>query len=248
MKFLSLIVFLGAIVTANAATLEEQVDALTPNEAFRVVQKLKAKSLEPIPEGLFTRASVSLNFGVQRLEQEEFYKTLDSRFKNDSEAENFRRASLDVLWKFGESWRFGLSAGMIGKEASEQIGDQIFQDISLRGNFLHIVAAYQFWLSEKWSLMPALGIGGLMARAEQTTSNDVASTSYDYRYSGEGASGNFALSINYFFNPIFSLGLTLGHFQGKIDDLERSGIAELQSPTELDFTGQYAGLKLAFNL
>lgn len=230
-----------------ASTLEEQVDALTPEEAFRIMNKLKAKQYEPIPEGFFTKLSLSTSFGIQSSKQDDFYSSVNSKFSDDDNHEmpSFFRASL--LWHYSEKVRLGIGFGIFGNELTKETSTGVFEEVNLSGSYLQLEASRIFNLSQKLSLLPMIGVGFLQADAMTKKSDDNTESTYLYEYEGADLMASAVIGLNYKLNKVFHIGVEGGYLYSVVDDLKRSGEVDISNPSELDFGGPFWGLRLTIN-
>jgi len=76
---------------ASYANLVEEVDKLSPQEAQLFLAKLHAKAIQPLPEGILTKLSISGSFGAQKFESDDFTDNLNSKFDGEEEMERIQR-------------------------------------------------------------------------------------------------------------------------------------------------------------
>lgn len=243
---LLLSIILVVLCSTSHASLEEEIDAMTPDDARRVMAKLKGKMLEPIPAGFFTKMSVTLASHYGFADPQSFRDSLNSSFA--SEFEELRGYEVSVFWEVKENFRLGFGVGVIGQSDVKEVSSDLFHEASLYGMFAQLRTAYVYHLGERWLLMPQVGFGGTFAGASIETSNDSASTTHNFKYSGTSLSATVSAALMFKLNPIWTLGLEGGYFYSKTEELKRSGETEISSPGELDLSNPYIGFKMGINI
>jgi hypothetical protein len=252
MKILITLLITITFSSMGYASLEEEVDKLSPEEAQRIMVKLQAKTLQPIPESFFTNLALSGSFGGHAPQLSEFKKSLDTKQKGEFSFLNFGSAS--ILWVGHPKWRFGLSGRGLYKLSSKELSTDLFQDIRVRAMSTHVKAGYTLSRSDQWILLPMIGIGSVSVdvdvetHSDSTTSALGAVASHIYNYSGENFSAIASLSALYRLNPVLSIGMELGYQHARVEKLERSGETEIDSPKDLDLSGGFAAITFGYNL
>jgi len=155
------------------------VDKMTPDEAQLFYQKLEAKYWQPLPEGFFTRMSVSFAAEVSGLakvnlaSQSPLGNTLD-----------FNRAAggeVALLWNvFDPKLRLGLEFGtLLASDSTLQNGSYARED--LQAGLSALVVNYQLVREPHWQLFTQAeaGIGGAQLDTLDTPKGQ-ASTIHSY--------------------------------------------------------------------
>jgi len=246
---LLLVLFSGTVTLAD---LEKEVDGLTPEGAHRIMAKLKAKAVEPLPSYLFTELSASISLGANFAEPNKFESSLNAAFADKFGPMGYFDISL--MWKVSDYWRMGLGFGGVKKKLSREIATDVFQDVALNVRYVHLALGHTSGFSEKWVFFPSLGFGVVGVRAEIETSSDSAASSvgaistHSYQYQGGGVSGKVATAFLYKMNPVLSIGLEAGYLAANVTKLKRSGQTEISTPEEVNISGGLFALKISYNL
>ena len=107
---------IGSFVSSVAFSgLEEDVDALTPDQAYRIIRKLEAKQLQPIPESYFTKMAVLFGGSYRFASPDAFNSSINSAF---SDFGNLGALDVSVLWNLSDCFSFGFGFGLAGKKPS----------------------------------------------------------------------------------------------------------------------------------
>jgi len=230
-------------------TLEEQIDQLTPQEHQRIMSKLMAKPYQSVlSEGFFTRMTFSMTGAIQWTDLDKLYAYLNPKHAASDEANKTSYANFSLLWKTDGNLRYGLGIGGIYLRHNEEISTNVFEEVKLNSGFVHLQLAYNFRLGKKWAILPTLGGGVTGAYVRIINSNDNTSITHQTRFNGYGFSTNGSLALNYYFNSVLALGLEGGYHYAKIDKVKRSMLKDMTNPSEIDLSGEFAGLRFSYNL
>lgn len=242
------------ISTSAFASLMDEVDQLTPEQAYEINQKIQGKILDPVPIEFFTKMSFSMSANYLMADPKVFKNSLDTRFNKGNDLDSVNLVSMDLLWRISESLRLGMEIGYLNSGVSTELASQLFQSINLFSTLAFAKVAYKVSISDSLSLLPYAGIGAVSTRASTETSSDSNTTSLGavatHKSDIYGSNFGFKVgtSFNYELNKVFSIGLDVSMLQDKVSKLKRSGITEVASPSELDLSGFAVGIKTSVNL
>lgn len=233
---------------AHAATLLDQVDQLTPEQAYEFQTKLKSKILKPIPQGIFMRLAVSVSGNLMFTDPDDYKSTIDSAHNRDERLDNMYGLQGSLIWRLTDHFYFGVGGASLHRNSNQKTGTLKYEELSLAGTVGQVQAAYKIWLSERWFLFPLIGVGGIEGQATVEKSDDNVEQTFVQRYSGMGFSALGVVSVGFHLNPIFTAGLDIGYLHAKVNKVKRSKSEEVASPASLDFSGPYIGLRVSYNL
>lgn len=235
-----------------SADLLQEVDQLTPEQAYEFQQRLGAKMLEPIPAGFFTNLSTSITSQVVLSDAKEFKSFIDSRFSSPNKLDKVQSVNMDVLWRLGEGFRLGFEMGFMTASATAELVTNTFQSINLKSLLTMAKVGYKVGLSEDFFLFPYIGLGMANSMANLTTTTDTSfntsGSTYNVNMSNSAFAYKAGASLNYSFNKLFSIGLDLSILQDKVTKLKREGEREVTNPSELNLSGFGIGVKASVNL
>jgi len=232
---------MGARAEANAQDLLNAVDKMTPDEALLFRQKLEAKAWQPLPEGFFTRMSISCAAEASGLAR----VTPGSQSKTGTDLD-LNRASggaLTFLWNVCDPrLRLGLEfESLLASDSTLEDGSYARSD--LQSSLLGLVVNYQLIRESCWELytQATVGVGGARLDTLDTPKGQ-ASTEHVYDASFPWA--QLQVGAAWRPNPVLSLFISGGYrFAGRADLHE--GGEDLHG--SLDLSGATGRLGLAFN-
>lgn len=231
---------------ASPAELLQTVEQLSPEQAYEFQTILQAKMVKPIPQGLFTRMAVSLGGSLLLSDPDSFKASIAGNHGTNFDTMHGLQASL--LWRLSSHFYLGVG-GLAGRRAShEKVATQTFEDVYLYSFVAQVQAAYKINITNRWFILPLLGVGLVEGRTTRERSNDSTSTTFIQRYDGIGFSSLAGLSLNYHLNRIFTAGIDAGYLYARVSDVKRSSTETTASPGELNFSGPWIGLRISYNL
>lgn len=245
-KLLMMIITLFLANMTFAQSLEEQVDKLTPQEAQRIMAKLQAKVIEPIPHSIFTNLGLSVSVGAIFSDKSSIYDDIDNAFERGEDFDTLGVYRFSALW--GRKWKLGFGMGYIGKYDTEEVSSDIFEDVSINSLYFQLEAAYKAKIAENLFLMPQLGVGITQTTVVFERTDDNSFSTYRSRYTSGNITATASLSLMYFLNPVLSFGLEAGYQHLKADEFKRSGIKDVATNVEMELGGAFVGFKLGYNL
>lgn len=235
---------LAPAITRADSNLIDEVDKLTPEQAYLFNQKLQAKVLSPVPESFITHITVALSGGVGVYNPSNYNDYLAPTQAKVTTA-GFWKA--DLMWKLCDHFLLGFQSSFNSVNQTKVPSANTFYSLSIFAPTTDVAAAYQIPLSDHFFLAPGIAIGGIFAWVTEETTNDTAKTTYDLRYWGSAFHLSASLPIYYRLNRIWSIGLTNSFQIGNITNLQRAEDHPANVPN-LNLTGYQGSFTIAFNL
>jgi hypothetical protein len=232
------------IPSVARASLVDEVDKLTPEQAYQFEQKLGAKVLEPVPQSFFTEMTAAFGGGFGVYDPKTFNDYLSP---NQAKIDTTSLLKVNLMWKLSSHFLFGLIATYEGVHQAHSPSAGVFHNLSVAAPAADIAAGFRVDLSDHFFLVPTLGIGAITAFVNEETTNDAKLTTYSLRYSGTAFHALVELPLYLRLNRIWSLGLTNAFQLGNITGMERAEDHPASVPN-LSLTGYQGTLTLAFNI
>jgi hypothetical protein len=232
---------LGAAAETGAQELLNAVDKMTPDEALLFQQKLEAKLWRPLPEGFFTRMSISFSVegsGLARVSPGSQSKT--------GEALDLTRASggeLTILWNVGDPrLRLGLELGSL-LASDSRLADGSYARRDLQGGLVGVVANVQLIRERCWDLFTqaSAGFGGMLLDTLDTPKGQ-ASTIHSYDASFPWA--QLQVGAAWRPNPVLTLFVSGGYRLAERVALSEGGE---EQHGKLDVSGATGRVGIGFN-
>jgi len=225
----------------SAQDLLNAVDKMTPDEALLFRQKLEAKYWQPLPEGFFTRMSISIAAEVSGLSR----VTPGSQSKTGGELD-LNRASggaLTLLWNVCDPrLRLGLEfESLLASDSTLDDGSYARSD--LQSGLLGLVVNYQLIRESCWELY-AQGTAGFGGARLDTLDTPKGQASTEHSYDASFPWAQLQVGAAWRPNPVLTLFISGGYrFAGRAD-LHEGGEDQHGS---LDISGATGRLGLGFN-
>jgi hypothetical protein len=142
------------------------VDAMSPGQAQLFAQKLQSKAWKPVPEGFFTRMSVSLSVSGDPFDEVRLKGVRQSA--GEQNVEDVGGTEATVLWNvIDPRFRVGFEIGswVAGDSALTPAG---YTDVALQGGYGALVVNWQILRKPAWLLFAQVSAGGGSAQVEVT--------------------------------------------------------------------------------
>lgn len=231
-------------VSLAHADLVDQVDELSPDRAYLLMNKLQAKVFEPVPEGFFTKLSVNVSSGSAFVDPKAYKARLHPNF---NDLDHLMTMKVNLLWKTQSAFSFGfMLGGQMGREA-EEIAAAIFESVSIRSGFFDLGVSCRLDLDESFFIAPALGVGVIGAGFREETTNDLSQNTYIFRASGIAPHLLVEVPLHYRLNPVWTLNLTNVFQFANVTKLDRIRDVRASVPT-LNLSGYQLMFGIGLNL
>lgn len=231
----------SARAETSAQDLLNAVDKMTPEEAQLFQQKLAAKYWQPLPEGFFTRMSVSLAGEVSGLAKVSPGVQSPAAAKLDLKRAGGGEVAL--LWNvLDPKLRIGFEFGSLVASDSK-LEDGSYARSDLLGGLGGVVANYQLVRQEHWNLFTqaSLGVGGAQLDTLDTPKGQATTI---HSYDGSFAWAQLQAGIAWRPNSVLTFFASGGYRFASRVDLSEGGE---EHHGKLDVSGATGRLGLAFN-
>ena len=242
-QFLMFVVMVAVLSPVTSfANLVDEVDKLSPAEALLVQQKLKTKTMAPLPESFVTKMAFTFSGGKVFASPDAFNAAQGSSF------DKLDAVHASLLWRVGSNWYFGVGGSMVQKkEKRETIVTDVFEDLRLTARVFQIQTAMRVNLGGVHFLIPLVGLGVVRADGYSEISNDNTLSSYNLEFDGIGFSAIVGLDWQMELSEIFAFGLGGGYLHAKVTNLKRSGVKSITTPADIDASGAFFGVRFSYN-
>jgi len=231
----------GARAETSAQDLLNAVDKMTPDEALLFQQKLEAKLWKPLPEGFFTRMSITFSAegsGLARVSPGSQSKLAGQLDMNRASGGEFT-----ILWNVCDpKLRLGVELGSL-LASDSKLEDGSYARSDLQGGLAGLVVNYQLVRQSTWDLFTqaTVGVGGARLDTLDTPKGQ-ATTIHSYDTSFPWAQVQAGLAWRP--NPVLTLFASGGYrFAGRAD-LSEGGD---DHHGKLDVSGATGRIGIGFN-
>jgi hypothetical protein len=232
----------GLRAEVGAQDLLNAVDKMTPDEAQLFYQKLESKFWKPLPEGFFTRMSVSIaaeGSGIAKVRPDNLSQTGAKLDMNRAGG-----GQVTILWNVCDpKLRLGVEFGSL-LASDSKLEDDNYARMDLQSGLGALVVNYQLVKRPHWYLFTqaTVGVGGARLETLDTPKGQASTMrSYDASFTWAQLQAGAAWRPN----PVLTLFLSGGYLFAERVDLKEGGD---EHHGQLDLSGASGRLGLAFNL
>jgi hypothetical protein len=224
-----LLVFLlvNVLVPSVRAGLLEDVDALTPQQAVELEQKLQQKKFEATPERSRMTGFIQLINPTQ----------LGNAFPGVNRIGNLYGWSFDLRTPINDKVLIGGSFSGAGNYAFNQSSPRIYEDMVLGYGSAQLAMDYRFIKSENFILSVTPGVGIILGGYNYTKTDDNAKTFYTTNRWGSGICTSLSLDASWKVYKEWGAGIGISTFSGKLANM-RKILSDIDATApEIDLTG-----------
>ena len=235
---LSLILICFIVVPAYSGLFED-VDNLTPEQAYYLMDKLQMKVIEGTPpEGM----GGGFELGVLNPSLSNLNNSLPAALKK-----------FPVMIVYGGTWRHSFTerfqmgmyggGGITGTSDKGLTGD--VEEAALSLGIFEALLSYKPIIQDNFEAYLDLGLDYLIAGYTRTsTPNGQATTIHSWDGSTFGS--RFGMGAKIRFNPVFAIGGDLSYLSAKIQNLKEAGTVD-PTMSEIDLSGFLGKIGLQFH-
>ncbi|TAN36757.1 MAG: hypothetical protein EPN23_08075 [Verrucomicrobia bacterium] len=231
----------GLRAEVGAQDLLNAVDKMTPDEAQLFYQKMESKFWKPLPEGFFTRMSVSVaaeGSGIAKVNPDGLSKT-----GGELDMKRASGGDITILWNvIDPKLRLGVELGSL-LASDSKLEDGNYARMELQSGLGALVVNYQLVKRTHWYLFTqaTAGVGGARLETLDTPKGQASTIrSYDASFTWAQLQAGAAWRPN----PVLTLFLSGGYRFAERVDLKEGGDAH---HGQLDLSGASGRLGVAFN-
>ena len=237
--------FLTGSMAVSAEVTPEQligaVDQMTPEQAYELQQKLRAKSRKPAPPACFSRMAVSMGGSWSSLDTVDLSSVTLSG--GDMDIEDVGGGDFSVLWRvFCDRTRVGVRFS--SWEASDSnMRDSGYSSAKLTGSNVSLITNCQWIRSESWRVWTELNVG-IASIDLETIDTPAGEPTTLRRFDEDFTVADLEVGASHQLNSVLSIYVSGGYRFAESVDLEEGG---RDSAVELDASGAIARVGVGLN-
>lgn len=224
-----MLVFLAVnvLLVPVSAGLLEDVDALTPEQAVELQEKLKQKRFEATPEN-----SRGTGF-IQYIKPTQF----NNAFATVSPMTNLYGGVFDLRYPLTEQFLIGGSFGGAGNFVQTESSSKIYEDLLLGYGTAQFVVDYRIFQNETFILSATPGVGIMLGGYNYSRTDDNTLTYYNTNRWGSGICTSLSLDATWKAHKNWGVGFGVSSFSGKLGGLRKVVSSVDNTAPEIDLTG-----------
>jgi hypothetical protein len=226
-KIMLVFLAVSVLVMPVSAGLLEDVDALTPEEAVLLQEKLEKKRFEATPEN--TRGT---GF-IQLIDPAQF----NNAFPGLQEIRNLYGGSFDLRMPIHEKVLIGGSFGGAGNYVFNESSSKIYEDLFLAYGNGQFVVDFLLLQSEAFILSTSAGAGIMVGGYNYTRTDDNSQTYYETNRWGNGICTSLSLDASWNVAKGWGVGMGVSSFSGKLGNMRKMLSGDDGSAPEIDLSG-----------